>query len=247
MSIPPATSLQFDHEESDAPQIVDCSHCQQRILSEYYEVAGNLLCERCKLDREKAPEGSRFGRFGLAFIAGLGTAIAGSLLYYGITALTGYEFGLIAIVVGFGVGKAVHWGSKARGGWRYQALAVGLTYLSIVATYVPPVIQQIAASGEAEAAAAAKPAAATSTTGTVAAASVTPAAAEPQVDLGGLVMALALFAGIMLAAPFLAGFQNIIGLLIIAFGLFEAWKINRKSDQVVTGPFRLADRTPTAT
>src|SRR5215203_6073458 len=148
MSIPPATSLQFDHEETDAPQVVDCARCRERIVSVYYEVAGTLLCERCKFDRERAPEGSGVGRFGLAFIAGLGAAIAGSLLYFGVSALTGYEFGLIAIVVGFGVGKAVHWGSKARGGWRYQALAISLTYLSIVGTYVPTIFQELKAAGD---------------------------------------------------------------------------------------------------
>jgi hypothetical protein len=236
--------LQFDHEESDAPQVVDCAHCRERILSVYYEVAGTLLCERCKFARESAPEGSGIGRFGLAFIAGFGAALAGSLLYFGVSALTGYEFGLIAIVVGFGVGKAVHWGSKARGGRRYQALAVALTYLSIVGTYVPPVFQQLKAAGEAQEVA--KPAA-ISTSGTVAAASVTAPAAEPQVGLGEFVLAVVVFGGIVLAAPFLAGFQNILGLLIISFGLFEAWKINRKSEQVVTGPFRLGDRTPAAT
>jgi hypothetical protein len=244
MSIPPATSLQFDHEESDAPQVVDCGKCGERIPSVYYEVAGTLLCERCKFARESAPEGSRVGRFGLAFIAGLGTAIAGSLLYFGVSALTGYEFGLIAIVVGFGVGKAVHWGSKARGGWRYQALAVGLTYLSIVGTYVPPLFQGLEAASEAQEAA--KPAA-VATKGTVAAASVTAPAAEPRVGLGEFVLALVVVVGMVMAAPFLAGFQNIIGLLIISFGLFEAWKINRKSEEVVTGPFRLGDRTSTDT
>ena len=62
-------------------------------------------------------------------------------MYYAITAISGYEFGLIAIVVGFGVGTAVRWGSNGRGGKRYQALAMALTYLAIVATYIPPIVQ----------------------------------------------------------------------------------------------------------
>jgi hypothetical protein len=45
------------------------------------------------------------------------------------------------------------------------------------------------------------------------------------------------------AAPFLMGFQNIIGLLIIGFGLWEAWKFNRRVDAVITGPYTV---TPAA-
>jgi len=35
-----------------------------------------------------------------AFLYGLGAAILGSLVYYAISATTGYEFGLIAVLVG---------------------------------------------------------------------------------------------------------------------------------------------------
>ena len=41
------------------------------------------------------------------------------------------------------------------------------------------------------------------------------------------------------ALPFLAGFENIIGLLIIGFALWEAWKINRKVELAVVGPFQV--------
>src|SRR5206468_726575 len=51
---------------------------------------------------------------------------------------------LIAILVGFFVGKAVSWGSYRRGGWKYQTLAMVLTYLSIVASYVPVIVKEIA-------------------------------------------------------------------------------------------------------
>jgi hypothetical protein len=261
MSIPPATPLQFEHEEVDAPQAADCSQCRQRIASVYYETAGNLLCERCKFERESAPMGGSLGRFSRASLAGLGAAIAGSLLYFAVRELTGYEFGLIAIVVGIAVGKAVHWGSKGRGGWRYQTLAIALTYLSIVATYVPQIFKELAESDQTEEAttgtAASTPATSTAATSTVATSTVatstttpaTPATttvAEANVSGGEIALGLLALAVIVVAAPFLAGFQNIIGLLIISFGLFEAWKINRKTETIVTGPFRLGDRSPAA-
>ncbi len=41
--------------------------------------------------------------------------------------------------------------------------------------------------------------------------------------------------GLSLAAPFLGGVQNVIGLLIIGFALWEAWKINRRKPLPITG------------
>src|SRR6266566_11816 len=64
----------------------------------------------------------------------LGGAVVGAAVYFGIAALTGYEFGLVAIVVGLLVGGAVRKGSNGRGGRRYQLLAVFLTYTAVVVT-----------------------------------------------------------------------------------------------------------------
>ena len=40
-------------------------------------------------------------------------------------------------------------------------------------------------------------------------------------------------------SPFLGGFSNVIGLLIIAIGLFEAWKQTRPAPFTTSGPFPL--------
>jgi hypothetical protein len=45
--------------------------------------------------------------------------------------------------------------------------------------------------------------------------------------------------GDALAAPFLAGFRNILGLFIIGLGLYEAWRLNRRPQLVLSGPHRL--------
>jgi hypothetical protein len=47
------------------------------------------------------------GRIGLAVAAGLGAAIAGAVLWAVITVATKYELGIMAVAVGFMVGKAV--------------------------------------------------------------------------------------------------------------------------------------------
>jgi hypothetical protein len=56
----------------------------------------------------------------------------------------------------------------------------------------------------------------------------------------GLLLALSL------AAPFLGGFQNVIGILIIGFALWEAWKMNRHVPLIVEGPYRVGTPPPSA-
>ena len=67
------------------------------------------------------------------------------------------------------------------------------------------------------------------------------ASAKPGLGLFVLaVAALVVFAfAISLAAPFLAGIQNVIGLLIIGFALWEAWRINAYRKLPITGPYEL--------
>ena len=65
------------------------------------------------------------------------------------------------------------------------------------------------------------------------------ATASPE-EQPGVLFSLLLFALVCLAAPFLAGFENIIGLLIIAIGLYEAWKLNQRLVVNITGPFEVA-------
>jgi hypothetical protein len=233
--------LQFERAEYEQPAgAVTCAQCSRTLTQSYYQVNGHVVCDGCarKL-RAEGEGGSRAGRVVRAIGAGLLAAVLGALLYYGVAALTGYEFGLIAIVVGFGVGSAVRWGSNGRGGWAYQTLAIGLTYLAIVATYAPAVVQGLrelepeqAASGPATAGA--QPVSQTADAPADAAADAAPPTA------GSLILALAVLALIVCAAPFLAGLQNIIGLIIIGIGLYEAWKLNKRTPFEITGPHPVA-------
>ena len=133
-----------------------------------------------------------------------------------------------SIGIGIGVGRAVHWGSRNRGGWAYQVLAVLLTYASIAGNCVPDVITNIVEQKDDSKPAVAAPAAA----GTPVKAS---AAAVPSV--GGFLLALGAVFLLAAAAPFLGGASNIVGLLIIGFGLWNAWKVNRRFDVPINGPY----------
>ena len=46
---------------------------------------------------------------------------------------------------------------------------------------------------------------------------------------------------IMLAyrLPFLMGFENVLGIIIIGFGVWEAWRLNQRVELVITGPHAL--------
>jgi hypothetical protein len=210
----PPADLQFDRAEFKGdPVPVTCGSCGGAIRSTYYQVGQALTCEECRwrIDAD-ATSGSPIGRFLKAGALGFLAAGLGAGLYYAVRALTGYEFGLIAIVVGLFVGGAVRMGSAQRGGVPYQLLAMFLTYTSIISTYIPYMVegyQKQTADG----------------------------ASGPVVNL----IILAVVVAIAFAAPFLMGFENVIGIVIIAIGLYEAWKINRKPDRTVTGPFRIED------
>jgi hypothetical protein len=78
-------------------------------------------------------------------------------------------------------------------------------------------------------------AAASTTTATEAA-----AAEDNPGGLGAFLFALAALLLIVCAAPFLAGLQNVIGIVIIGIGMYEAWKLNRRLPLVITGPHALA-------
>lgn len=193
-------ALRFDGAADAAPAAPACARCAGEIAAEYYVAAGAIVCSDCRTAlAAHAVTGSASGRVWRAALFGLGGAAAGAALYYAILAITGYEIGLVAIAVGWLVGRAVQLGSRHRGGRVYQGLAVALTYLAIVSTYFPFLF-----SGS---------------------------FTFPTASAAG---AMLLFA---LAAPFLAGFQNVIGILIIAFALWQAWQMNAHRPLAITGPY----------
>jgi hypothetical protein len=233
----PANNLQFDRAEYQTPNVVaNCRICGQPMTEAYYEVNGQPFCEGCREQLDSVlNRGSRFSRFALATLFGSLAGLVGAAIYYGVREATKIEFGLISIVVGLLVGKAVKKGSNGRGGWFYQGLAMFLTYTAIMLTYVPPLLKIIAEKADKKADAAkvqdaAKPADADPPED---------AKARPRPTVGGLVVALAILIGIAYAIPVLVGFQSPMSLVIIGIGLYEAWVINRRARLTINGPYRI--------
>lgn len=240
--------LQFDRAEtpSTASAGSSCVVCKRPLSGSYFEVNGKTVCPTCRdrlnAELNKYSPGTRFLR---ALGLGAGAAVIGAGIYYGIAATTGYEFGLVAIVVGFLVGQAVRKGSGGRGGWRYQALAIALTYLAIVSTYAPYVIKGLRESVDTrtsgDSAQVARADSAPRSDRTIAPAGPSaPRAPTIRPGIGAIVVAFALLAGILLAAPIIAGVSSPIGFVIIAIALYEAWKINRGTAFTITGPYKVA-------
>lgn len=267
--------LQFDRVEpvaADSPTAVPlaCHGCGAALHHAYWQINGRLACERCRMGAETA-FAQRPGPGGVlrALAAGFAAAVVGSLVWYGVRAATDAEWGLVAIGVGLLVGFAVRWGSRGRGGALFQAIAIVLTYFSIVSTYVPLILEGLREGDDGRPAAAAKASEAapgpalpveaesadvetkaapelgpTSTTAAPIAsdASEPPAAPSLGVALAGIALLLALAA----AAPFLAGVDNLLGLAIIGIALYEAWKINRRPKLEILGPFSATAGAPSA-
>jgi hypothetical protein len=149
-----------------------------------------------------------------------------------VLAATGYEIGLIAILVGFMVGWAVRRGAGGLGGRRYQLLALTLTYLAIGATYVPLAMRQLADEPSGQSA---NPALGDESSAATAGAGA--------VLLG--VAALVLLAAAMPILLGISGFpSSLISLLIVGFALHQAWRMNGRLHLSFTGPFTVGGPGP---
>jgi hypothetical protein len=231
-----------------------CVICGQSITGTYYALADKLLCSACFERVSVPPSGNKLSRFVKASLMGLGAGLVGALIWFVIRRVAQLEIGLVALLVGFMVGKAVRKGSGNQGGRGYQILAVVITYCCIAVNYMPDVIEAVfKAAREKQTATAPSPDAATRApadpgTGDRGdpAKFNSPKSAKPEMSIGKAIGALALLLVIVftisLASPFMAGAQNLIGLLIIGFALWEAWKFNARRQLPISGPYQVGVR-----
>jgi hypothetical protein len=258
-------ALDFEQADlgADAGRALGCAHCGVPIGSEYYTVGDSIFCPRC---HEGAltllARGPGLVGHGRAAIFGLGAAAGGAVLWAVVTRVTGYELGIIAIAVGWLVGVAVRAGSGGRGGAVSQGLAVVLTYLAIVSTYVPLIldtwratpVEQLMdedgmesgqAGGTVEGAVVDEDEDAAARTDFAAVGDAASESALPVDEQGRLRIDAAMVGAALLVAlalPFMMGFENAIGLLIIGIALWEAWRQSRRVRIAVAGPFRVGSQ-----
>ena len=196
-STPPAIpGLQFDRavvSTGDVSSGVACASCSRPIGTLYYTLGQKAFCPACKMATERAIAAADDpATFIKAVVYGLGAAIVGGIIYFLVMALLHLEIGLVAILIGYMVAKAIRKAALACGR-RYQILAVVLTYSAVGLAYV-------AAVG----------------------------------DLSGFV----------LPVTQLASGTGILGVLIIGFGLRQAWRLTAGLDLSFVGPLKVAPATP---
>lgn len=257
--------LQFDRlsgptssAAAGATPAVVCAVCQAAIKTDYYQINGKSVCASCRQAVEASaatPRGARplvqAGLFGLA------GAIAGAIIYYAVIAITNFEIGIVAILIGYMVGYMVRKGAAGKGGRRFQILAVVLTYWAVGLAYAPiffkgmnegtgttkasavPDSSRVVASdttARADSAAARAPASATVRDST---------AAKP---LRGATLAIGLgallFVTFALPVMAVAGTMpsGLISALIIFIGMRQAWRMTATPTLDVSGPYRVGTR-----
>lgn len=231
-----------------APAAPRCAFCGTSLFPEYWLLGEKAACGGCRqqvLGLDAAGRG--LAPLLRAALFGIGAGILGGVAYAAISNFTGYEIGILAAFVGIFVGRAVRKGSGNVGGRRFQALGAVLAYLAVVSTYAPPLwkaLQQSKVLKQASVTSGATAGSATPAPADSAATSATPRSErEPPIrdPLLRRAVGFTLFGLLVLAAPFLAGFQNVIGWLILGFAVWEAWRVNRGIATVIRGPFRTGD------
>ena len=216
-----SSALSFERAEFEdqATPTLTCGYCRTAIANQYWQIAKRPACADCRLRVQvELAQSNSSSRFFRALGLGAAAALAGCIGWVLISKITGYEIGIVAIGIGYLVGKAVRKGAGGFGGTRYQVMAVLLTYSSIAFASLPAILEGLRHSPEHGAAAA--------------------AAAAP-IGLGGLLWGILMLLGIAFASPFLAGARNIMGIFIIGIGLYEAWKFTRALPVQVLGPFAI--------
>jgi hypothetical protein len=257
--------LQFDRAvQSEAPNAggLTCAICTTPLRTEYYHVAEQPACAACKdtarRENQKAETQRRHpGILARSFGFGLVAAIAGAILYFAVIAITGWEIGLVAIVIGFMVGAAVRKGSGNAGGRRFQWLAVILTYFAVGLAYTPLAFKSFAEGGSPTDVVADS----TGTGGTTAANDTAAIATQPtnpastaaqdtSASAPSMAVALGFTFLFIFALPvmYVVGSMpsGLISAIIILVGMQQAWKMTAKADVPITGPYKLGQGAPTA-
>ena len=152
-----------------------------------------------------------------ALALGVVAGAVGAMVYFGILELTGYDLALVTIVIGILVGMAVRRGAGSRS-VMYRVLAVAITYGAMCSVHVP-VLADAMVQG------------------------VNQSAAEQVAEPTAIVY---LVAGVMsLVIPFSMVMEvQILGLIICAVGLWEAWRVSAAPTLLVEGPFGDTDPPP---
>jgi hypothetical protein len=219
--LPSVDALQFrraqpiNNEETPAEE--RCVACKQLIYGEHYKVQSQVICPQCAAKIEAGRQAAKSVPMLRPVIYGAGAAVAGCILY-AIPLAMGFQIGIVALAVGWMVGKAIRYASYGIGGRPQQILAVGLTYFAISTSFFPASFFAARKSAVSQ-----KQVAEPS---------------KPGISPDKVVVAILLIATI---SPFLelrsSPVGGLISLFILFVGLQRAWALTARHEILVTGPY----------
>ena len=140
----PGTELSFDRAipvsgaATASGAAVQCTACHRPITGSYHTLNGEAVCESCRvtLSAISAPVREPLA-IAKALLLGFGAALVGAVIYWAVIRFFSLEIGIVAVLNGWMIGKALRMGSGGRGGRILQISAALLTYLSVGMAYVP--------------------------------------------------------------------------------------------------------------
>jgi hypothetical protein len=238
--------LSFDKAayEGEAAAGPRCSSCNKALGEQYWQWLAKPVCESCRANIMQTLKASQSKQaFGRAVLLGGLTSLGCGIAYAIFVGLTDIQAALVTIGIAFVVAKVLRRCSNGIGGRKYQVLAVVLTDAASAMGYAPALFNGMRESSAESAPANGSDA---SKTAKVPEAAMSSKADQEGASLGSIVLALGALFAFLLAAPILAATEAPLGLLIVGFGLWEAWKLTHGLPLELEGPFRVVAAAPLA-
>ena len=136
----PDEPLQFDTASPAGTPSTTCAVCKKPVGDAYYTAGKAIVCGNCKTQIEIAPRPRPTTPHILrSILFGAGGALLGAVVYYAVGAILHLEIGIVAIAVGWFVGRGVQLGANGQRGRPFQIIALVLTYIGIALGYAPGV------------------------------------------------------------------------------------------------------------
>jgi hypothetical protein len=228
--LPPGAGVDFEHADFSGATggAIGCKLCGLPITQSYFEYGGSVTCAACGGKLTHAMQSKPLlASVPLALLWGGLGGLVGAAIHFAVIAITGYDLALVAIVVGWLVGAGVRRGAFPHGGIGFQLLAVAGTYVAISLAYSSVLIKEVITNpGRFETAPSASPASADES--------------APHASPSKAFVALGTVLLFAPAVPVYMGMNSPLVFLIVGFALWEAWRINRRVEVAVNGPYDVA-------
>ena len=233
MSAPDRAPIELQFQRAEyAGAGPDCGFCKAPAGPSYYHAGRTVACPGCAERLRQLQTGPGRSLMVRATLYGLGAAFAGSAIF-ALISLTGFQFSIVAILVGVMVGKAIVRATRGQTSRACQLLAVVLTYGAITTSYLPMLLSS-----------AVKHQKAGRQTSAAQAPVPKPGTIKRAPAMAGLAAAAAILIAFSLVLPFMmlahSPLSGIINLVIIGIGLRQAWRLTTPYRETILGPYAAA-------